>query len=714
MRKIPLLLALLPLAACGPKAGTTQPTAAAGATPSASPAASTASKELHPTFAELKPVDVPLLKTDYTPDELKKACDEIEKTTDQKLAALVAIPDDKRTFANTVDALEQITTDYGTTVARLAFLKEIHTDEKVRAAAAACEEQSGKYGVQLSARKDLYLAMKGYLDHAGKAEPMDEQDKRLIFFTMRDFHRAGLDLSDADRAELVKMRQRLAELETKFSTNLDEDTTTLTATKKELAGLPASFVARLKKTKDGKKYVLTTKYPDYFPVMENAKSAELRRRMEVAFMNRGMPENVKLQNEAIELRRKSAKLLGYATHADYVDEVLMTKKAQTAVDFEKRLREELKPRLESDTKKMEALKSKDTHGKDTKITSWDWRYYLNQIKKNDYALDDEAVRAYFPAPKVMAGMFEVYERLFNVKFQKVALEHPWADGIELYEIHDQPSGRLLAKFYVDLYPRPGKYGHAASFDISVARATPEGYQIPLSALVVNFNPPANGQVGHLSIDEVDTLFHEFGHIMHMSLTEARYTSLAGANVTRDFVEAPSQMLENWVFEPEVLKLISEDPKDPKKSIPEDLVKKVVATRTFDSGVKYSRQVFLGTYDLDIHTMAKVDADAQCRKVWEDIMGFPEDPKEHFAASFGHMMGGYDAAYYGYLWSLVYASDMFTRFQKEGVLNPATGRAYRESILAKGRTEDPDELLREFLGREPNEDAFLKLAGIKSS
>ncbi|MHB8873828.1 MAG: M3 family metallopeptidase [Myxococcaceae bacterium] len=673
--------------------------------PSAAPA--------HKTFAELAPVDAAPLRTKWTPEEIAFGCDAAEKSADARLSDLVNLSDTKRTFANSFGALEQITTDYTGTVWRLTFMKSIHPDEKVRAAASACEERAGKYGVELSARKDLYLAMKGYLDHAARAEVLDRQDGALVHYTMRDFRRSGLELSDENRAELVKLRSRLAELQTRFATALEEDKSSITATLKELDGLPADFVKRLARAKDGKR-VITTAYPDYYPVMENAKSAVLRRRMQVAFGNRGMPGNPALENEAVQLRAKAAKLLGYPTHADFVTEVNMARSAKTVADFEAKLREALKPRLAADTRKMEALKSKDTRGKDVKIHSWDWRYYLNQLKKAEYALDDEKVRAYFPADVVMKGMFEVYQTLLSVDFKEAPVEAPWADGVKLYEIHDRPGGRLLAKFYVDLYPRPGKYGHAACFDVGAARELPAGYQIPLSALVVNFNPPANGQGARLSIAEVDTLFHEFGHVMHMSLTTARYASLAGANVPRDFVEAPSQMLENWVFEPAVLKLISRDPADPTKTLPEDLVKKVVAARTFDSGVKYTRQVFLGTFDQYIHTRDQVDADAEGRRLWLELMDFPEDPEEHFAASFGHPMGGYDAGYYGYLWSLVFAADMYERFTKDGVLNPQTGRAYRDAILAKGRTEAPDRLLREFLGREPNEEAFLRLSGIKQN
>jgi thimet oligopeptidase len=647
-------------------------------------------------------VDAAPLRTDWTPQQLEAACKEAEKTCDAKLAKIASLKDSERTFANTPEAIEQVTTDWSEAVGRAGFMKDVHPDEKVRAAATACEEEAGKYAARIAARKDLYLAVKTW---QGRGEQVGKQDRRLVELMMRDFHRAGVDLPDEQREKLVSLRSRLAELQTRFSSNLDEDTSSVEMTREELDGMPEAYVARLKKTPAGK-YVVTTKYPDYFPFLENAKSTDARRKLEVAFMNRGAKDNLKLLDEAVALRDEAAKLLGYPTHADYVTEVRMAKSAGNVQQFEDKLESRLKERLAVDRQKMSEMKKADTG--DSTIRAWDWRYYLNQLRKRDYALDDERIRAYFPADKVMSGMMDVYSRLLGVQFKRVDGAPVWADGVSLYEVRD--GGRLLAKFYVDLFPRPGKYGHAAAFGVGPARQLPAGYQIPLTVLVVNFTPPADGKVAHLTLDEVEVLFHEFGHVMHGSLTTAKYASISGTNVATDFVEAPSQMLENWVYEPEVLKMISSGPKG--EPMPGDLMASIRRARKFDAGVRYSRQVFLGQFDLYIHTHgAKVDADAAAKKLWAEIMSFPEDPQSHFAAGFGHMMSGYDAGYYGYLWSEVFAADMFTRFAKEGILNPKTGRDYRDIILAKGRSEDPDQLLREFLGREPNEDAFLRQIGI---
>jgi thimet oligopeptidase len=706
MKRTLIAVAALVAAACGPKnppAPATTPTPA----PAPTPGASTAKD-----FAQVQPVEGSPLETDRKPEEITAACAAAEKSADERLAKVVAVPDAQRTFAGTFEALEDITVDYSETVSRLTFLKDIHTDEKVREAAAACEVSAGKYGVALGARKDLYLASKGYLENAGKKDALDAQQKRLVEITMRDFRRNGLELADAQREELVKIRQRLTELATKFSTNLGEDKTTITVKKADLKGLPEDWIKDHKPGKNGL-ITLTTKYPDYTPVMESCKVEATRKKMEIAFMNRGGAENVKMLNEAIELRAKAAKLLGYATHLDYVTDDRMAKDGKTVNAFLDRMREGLRPGLEADTAKMQKLKAADTKNAKATIQAWDWRHYMSEIKKKDYAIDDEEVRQFFPQQKVIGGMFEVYSRLFGVTFKEVEGAKVWADGVHLYEVRDNPSNRLLAKFYIDFYPREGKYGHAAEFSLTQGHVTPAGYKIPWACLVLNFAPPKGTEPAFLSLNEVGTLFHEFGHVMHESLTTARYASQAGTSTARDFVEAPSQMLENWVYQPEVLAMISQDPKDPKKVMPAELAKKVVAARKYNAGVHYSRQLFLGTFDATIHASDKADSDKVAKELWAKIVGFPEDPNAHFAGTFGHMFG-YDGGYYGYLWSEVFQADMFTKFQKNGVLDPKTGRAYRDIILAKGRTVEAQELLKEFLGRDPSEDAFLELVGIKKS
>ncbi len=652
-----------------------------------------------------------MLQTEWTAKALGDACADAEVKASADLKDLVAIDDAARTFDNSFVALDRIVTTYEETVWRLAFMKDIHPDATVRDAGAACDERSGKYLVALRARTDLYKAMQGFLKNAGATATLEAEGARLVELTMRAFKNNGLELSEADRQKLVKIRSRLTELQTRYGKALNDDKTTMTFKKADLEGLADDFVAAHADKKRKGIYVFTTKYPDYYPVMEGAKKEATRKKMEVAFMNRGGKGNVKLLDEAVALRAQAAKLLGYATHANAVASDRMAKDAATIAGFLTRMRDGLKPGLERERAAMLALKQKDDPKAKT-INAWDWRYYLNQIKQRDYAINDDDVRAYFPADKVMAGMFQAYERVLGIALKKNNTAKGWADGVSLYDVTDAASGRLIARFYVDLFPRDGKYGHAAEFTLSSGQQVGEAYRIPMCALVMNVQPPKEGKPSYLSMSEVETLFHEFGHVMHESLTTARYPSQAGTRTALDFVEAPSQMLENWAYEPEVLALISADPTDPTKPMPKSLVDKLKAARHAGAGVMMSRQVFLASFDQAIHTSTtKVSVDAVARATWQDVLGFPEDKAAHFAGTFGHMMGGYDGGYYGYLWSEVFAADMFTRFAAEGAMNPAVGKAYRDLVIGRGNTKDPALLLKDFLGRDANEAAFLGMLGI---
>lgn len=659
----------------------------------------------------LKRVAVPLLEHRLTPDEILQRSQAAEAVCDRELTAIAGLADSSRTFANTVEAMEQAVDDYADAAQRLGFLKDVHTNEKVRHAAALAEESAGKYLVKVASRRDLFKAVKGWQAYAGKREILDAQQGRLLELTLRDFRRNGLELSDADLAKLVALRTRLTELATQFQQHLNENTDSIEVSEKELDGLPASFVERLARSKSGGR-IVTTKYPDYYPFMENAKSGDARRRLYVAMESREATRNLPLLQEAVALRDQQAKLLGYPTHADFVTEEQMAKNAKAVADFLGSLKEKLRARRDQDFAKMVLLKRSETNDPQAALDPWDVAYFLNQIKKRDFSLDTEAIRELFPAQTVVAGMFKVYETLLGIDIREVPNADVWAPEVKLYEIRDRDSGQHLGAFYSDLYPRTGKYSHAASAPVSVARQVGPEYRAPLAVLLANFNPPSNGRPSLLAHDEVKTLFHELGHIMHQTLTTARYGSQAGSSVARDFVEAPSQMLENWVYEKPVLDLMSGHYRDPAKKMPEETVAKIKQARTFDAGYRYTRQVFLASLDQTLHTSGpQVDPDAVSRSLYQGILGLEPARDTHFPATFGHLMGGYDAGYYGYLWSEVFADDMFAKFAQEGVLSPQLGRRYRELILAKGRSEEAEALLVRFLGRPPSNTAFLTKLGI---
>ncbi|HVO19053.1 MAG TPA: M3 family metallopeptidase [Anaeromyxobacter sp.] len=654
---------------------------------------------------------VPLLEHRLSPEQIGARMEAAEAACDQALLATVAVPDAERTFANTVEALEQALDGYADVAGRISILKEVHPEAEVRAAAGEAEERFNRYAVAVASRRDLYRAVKAWQARR-PAEPLDPQQARLVELTLRDFRRNGLELSDEQLARLVALRSRLAELSTEFQRNLDENQDSVEVSEEELAGVPQDLAGRLKRTDRGT-YVVTTKYPDYYPFMENATSGEARRRLYVAFRSREAAHNLPLLTEAIRLRDEEARLLGYATHADFVTEVLMARSAGNVHRFLSDLREKLVPLRDRNYAQLTALKGEETGDPKARLEPWDVAHDLNLLKKRDYALDDEAIRQYFPAQTVTSGMFRVYERLLGVRIEEVQGADVWDPSVRLYLIRDATSGETMGAFYADLYPRPGKFGHAASAGVTVGRVLGGRYQMPISVLMANFNPAAQGRPPLLSHGEVETLFHEFGHVMHQTLTRARYGSQSGSNVAQDFVEAPSQMLQNWVYEKEVLDLMSGDWRDPSRKLPAETVRKLKEARAFDAGYRYTTQVLYATEDQVLHTSgAEVDPDAVDRELFAQIMGLEPVPGTHSLAAFWHLMAGYDAAYYGYLWSEVYARDMFSLFEKAGVLDPKLGRRYREIILEPGRSLEPEVLLRTFLGREPNSAAFLRGLGLE--
>jgi len=647
---------------------------------------------------------LPLIRFAYEPGEITKLCDvsiekmktSIEKIKDRQPIELYPL-------SGSLYAFEAAGNELSDSVSPLTFMASVSKDAKLRAEGSACEEKVGQLYPAIVADKKLYHALK-------HGVPLNDDDKRLASETFRAFEKNGMGLEDGKLETLKRLKQRLASLEAKYSLNLNNDQSTVEFTKSELAGVNASFLARLPKPKNGK-YTVTTKSTDYIQVMENAKSPETRRKMMFAYLNRAADENTKLLEEAVKTRAEAAKVLGFPSWADAQMNGRMAKTSETVMGFLTGLKEKLIARKNQDLAKLLAFKKK-LDPKSTAIAAEDTAYLSAQLKKTEFALDDDKVSEYFPAEKTMDGLFEIYSTLFGVKFVEVKDAKVWADGVRLYEIRDMKSGDLRAYFYKDTIPRDGKYGHAAAFSVITGRTLDDKkYSKPVSAIVANFTPPANGKPSLLLHEEVETLFHEFGHVMHQTLTKAPFGSLSGSSVAQDFVEAPSQMLENWPWNREILKKISSHYLTG-KPLPDEMITKLITLRNFNQGFSYVRQLLFALYDMRIHSATPpTEITLAYNEMYKELFGYEVLKGTHFPASFGHMMGGYDAGYYGYLWSEVYAQDMFSRFEKEGLLNSKTGGDYRHAVLESGNMRDAIELLREFLGREPNSQAFYRKLGI---
>lgn len=645
-----------------------------------------------------------VIRYEFQKGELTKLCEKAIQDTKIQLDVVGKTPANDRNLDNTLLKMEEDLASFSDVTTPLTFMGYVSRDEALRKEAETCEKSVGQFVVEVFTRKDLYNAIK---DLKGR----NPGENRLLKETIDAFEKNGLKLDDAKLAQLRELKQKLTTLESEFAANVNNDKTTLEFTPAELDGVTETLTARLKKTADGK-YIVTTKSTDYMQVMQSAKSSEARKKMMLAYYNRAGVENTKILEQAILLRQQIAGLMGYKTWADYRTTDRMAKSSKEVSDFLNGLKGKLAKRNKADLDQLLKFK-KETDPKADHLDAWDLTYLAYQVKKRDYQLDDEKIREYFPAEFVMKEMFAVYSQLLGVTYERVENANLWAPDVFLYKVLDKKTGDLISYFHTDFTPREGKYSHAAAFTLYGGRIKDGKYTHPVSSIVANFNPPANGKPSLLNHDEVETLFHEFGHIMHQTLTRAPYASMSGTSVKQDFVEAPSQMLENWVWEQPILNRLSGHYTDTSKKLPTDLLKKMLLARDFNQGYFYTRQLFLGLFDFSIHTSTgPVDVTKTYDEVHEKISGIKAIPGGHFPAGFTHMMGGYDAGYYGYLWSEVYAQDMFTRFEDGHLLDADTGYRYRTTILEKGNMEDPLKLITDFIGRKPNQNAFFKRLGIR--
>ena len=650
----------------------------------------------------------PVLRYEPTPQELLDDCRGAKRRAESALEAVARMPAGSRSFDNTPWALDQIGADLSDQTASDTFLKYVSVSSATREAGNVCETLLGQFSVDMYSREDLYRALKEY---AAKGEALTGESKRLVDKQLLDFKRSGLELPKEKRREIVDLRKKLVELEATFGKNINEYKDFALFDLAELEGLPEDFVARLEKV-DGK-YKVGLDYPDFFPFMENSTNPAARRVMEGKFNDRATLQNLPVLKDVLALRLKAARQLGYPTHASFVLEDRMAKDPKTVAAFITRLRKKVKVLGTDELEVLKALKVVfEGRASDGKFNAWDWRFYDNQLKKAKYSVDNQKIKEYFPADHVTEQMLVVYQKLLGLKYRQIVDAATWHPDVKLYEITDAAGGEPIAYFYLDLFPREGKYKHAAAFSMITGRVMPDGrYQKPVSSMVANFAKSTKDRPSLLTHDEVETFFHEFGHIMHQTLTKARYGRFSGSATARDFVEAPSQMLENWVWDREVLQSLSGHYLDRSKPLPAELLNKMLAAKNVNSGLVTLRQLLFGSVDQLYHGNPPADTTKAYARLAAEVSMIPMSPGTHPEASFGHLMG-YDSGYYGYMWSKVYAEDMYSLFKEGGALNPQLGRRYRTEILEKGSSRDEMESLKAFLLREPNEAAFLESIGLK--
>jgi len=618
-------------------------------------------------------------------------------------------------FRNTVRALDDIGYQIGLTDNRLSLIKETSTSAAVRDAATDSLKELEKWMVGLDYREDVYRVLKAY---AATKPKLKGEDARLLFETMRDYRRAGLDLPKAQRDDVERMRKELSGLTTDYESNITKAEKALKFTRADLAGVPESFLEQIK-TGDDEYTVMANVTWHYIMVMDNARREDTRKRLQTERNNLARAENIPLLQKILPLRDDIAHKLGYQSWADYATETKMVKNAATAIAFEDKIEKGLQPKFDAELAEFRKLKVKETGDPNAQIHIWDWRYYNAQLKKQKYDVDAEQLRVYFPYQRVLDGMFAIYQRIFGLKFERVEPPYKWVDDLQLYTVSDSKTGEPLGLFYLDMFPREGKYNHFAQFGIIEGKLLEDGrYQRPTVALVCNFPSPTKEQPSLLAHADVETLFHEFGHAMHSILTRAKYGRFSGTSVPQDFVEAPSQMLENWVWDKKVLDSFAADYRDPSKKIPEEILAKLKQARLATEGTFYRRQISFGLMDLDLHTQIHDNNAKEALPLSNRILSevfLPRIPDTAFVAYFGHLMH-YDAAYYGYTWADAIAADMATVFEHapDGYFDQAAGRRLRKEIYEPGDSRDVNISIEKFLGRKRSLDPFFEKLGIEKS
>ncbi len=699
-----------PLRACLPPLLSLLLAATAGAQePAATPALEkvTTFQDRAAKFNEV--LTVPTFET--TPAEIKKSVDDTLATANAALDKIGQQSLGDVAFATTVGALDDAVYPVSLLGERLGLIQQTSPDETVRDAAEVGIKAVSDWSVAIDYRADVYKAVDAY----AKTEPkLAGEEARLLSDTVRDYRRAGLALSDADRKEVEAMRKELASLATDFGTNITNATAHVTFTRAELAGVPEGFLNSSKvKTGDDEYTVAANEAYKYGLVMENAQNEDTRHKVYFARDTMAKDKNVAGFNQMRTLRNRIALKLGYRSWADFQTEVKMVKNGATAENFIDDLIVQTKPKFDAEVAGMQKLKAADTGNPQTVIDTWDARYYTNQIMKTRYQVDTEALRVYFPYQKVLAGMFSIYEHDFGLKFTPVEAPYKWVPDLQMFVASDAKSGEPLGIFYLDMFPRKGKYNHFAEFGIIDGKALPDGkYQRPAVCLVCNFPPPGDGKPSLLSHDEVTTVFHEFGHALHAMLTRAHFGRYAGTNVPGDFVEAPSQMLENWPLDKTVLDQFAADYRDSSKKIPTAVLDQLKAAQLATAGAYYRRQFAFAKLDLALHDPHPVDQPYDCVAVSNAVLEkvyLPIDPKTTFISGFGHLAGGYDAGYYGYAWARAIAADMATVFRQSpgGFMDAGVGQRLRTEIYQPGNSRDVNESIEKFLGRPRSTEPFLE-------
>ena len=566
-----------------------------------------------------------------------------------------------------------------------SLVSQVHPQEALRSQAEAAEQEGNQLSTDLGLDRDLFEIFAA-ADPAG----LDDAAARVLRLTLRDFRRAGVDQDEPTRARLRELGDRELVVDQEFGKNIRDDVRSISVTPDLLAGLPQDYVDAHPVDADGRT-TITTDYPDVIPFLTFALDADARRALIVEFLNRAWPVNDAVLQELLGLRAEHAKILGFDTWADFDAEVKMIGRGTAIGQFIDQIAAAAEESGRRDVAVLLGRLRADRPEADV-VDRADSSFYKEVVRREHFEVDAQQVRRYFEFAKVRQGLLDVTGRLFGVSYVRVQDAASWHEDVAVYDVHLE--GSPLGRIYLDLHPREGKYKHAAQFDLV---AGIRDRQLPEGALVCNFG---RGLMGH---SDVVTLFHEFGHLVHHLLAgRHQWARFSGVATEWDFVEAPSQLLEEWAWDADVLRTFATD--DAGEPIPEPLVAKMSAGEDFGKGCTARTQMSYAALSYRLHQLPVADITDFVAEIVSAYDLFAPVEGTHFHASFGHL-GGYSSGYYTYMWSLVIAKDLFSAFDRKNLFAPEIARRYRDTILAAGGSKDAAELVADFLGRPYNIEAF---------
>ncbi|CCH47014.1 saccharolysin [Wickerhamomyces ciferrii] len=652
---------------------------------------------------------------------LKLTEDYIKRNTElnDKIAKLV----DNPTVENAFQPIATFDNENDGLINVLTFYQHVSANKELRDASTQSEQKFRDFGIEQSLREDLYKVFHKLYQETANYDSLTEETKKYLKDIDNDYRRNGLALSEEKRNQIKEIQKKLSNLSLEFGKNLGEQQEFILFTKEELDGVPQDVIDQFEKTEDDK-LKMTFKYPDIFPVLKYAKNEETRKKAFIGDQNK-VPQNEPLLIETVKLRSELSQLLGYENFAEYVLEKKMAKNSKTVLSFLDDLKKKLTPLALKEREHLLALKNE--HLKEQGLPEsksynvWDHRFYDTLLLEREYKVDQQKISEYFPIKETIDKMLGIFSKLMNLKFIESSIEEKsvWHEDVKqfaVWNLDDSSNPKFVGWLYFDLHPRDGKYGHAANFGIYPGYNKTDGSRAyPVTALVCNFSKPTKDKPSLLKHDEVTTFFHELGHGIHDLVGNTEYGKYHGpSGCSWDFVEAPSQMLEYWTWSKDELRDLSSHYKTGDK-IDDELIDSLIRSKHVNGGLFNLRQLHFGLFDMTLHS----------KNESIDIAKFWNESRESIALvssggeitkgfnSFNHIMGGYQAGYYGYLWSQVFAADIYYTKFKSNPLDNKVGVQYRDIILARGGSKEENYNLRELLGREPNNEAFSKELGLSA-